>query len=63
VKDAGHIQALFDRPALEHALAFADRYLKGKDAVVAGAGSASSQAKQTSETADSPRAGGASDGQ
>lgn len=28
VKDAGHIQALFDRPALERGLAFADRYLK-----------------------------------
>jgi hypothetical protein len=29
VKDAGHIQALFDRPALEKGLAFADKYLKG----------------------------------
>ena len=28
VKDAGHIQALFDRGALEHGLAFADKYLK-----------------------------------
>jgi acetyl esterase/lipase len=28
VKDAGHIQALFDRSALEHGLAFADKYLK-----------------------------------
>ena len=28
VKDAGHIQALFDRGALEHGLAFADQYLK-----------------------------------
>jgi triacylglycerol lipase len=28
VKHSGHIQTLFDRPALEHALAFADRYLK-----------------------------------
>jgi acetyl esterase/lipase len=28
VKDAGHIQALFDRPALEGGLAFADKYLK-----------------------------------
>lgn len=28
IKDAGHIQALFDRPALEHGLAFADKYLK-----------------------------------
>lgn len=27
VKDAGHIQALFDRGALEHGLAFADKYL------------------------------------
>jgi acetyl esterase/lipase len=28
VKDAGHIQALFDRGALDHGLAFADKYLK-----------------------------------
>jgi pimeloyl-ACP methyl ester carboxylesterase len=28
VKDAGHIQALFDRGALEHGLAFANKYLK-----------------------------------
>ena len=28
VNDAGHIQALFDRGALEHGLAFADKYLK-----------------------------------
>jgi triacylglycerol lipase len=28
VKDAGHIQALFDRGALEHGFAFADKYLK-----------------------------------
>ena len=28
VKDAGHIQALFDRTALDHGLAFADKYLK-----------------------------------
>jgi acetyl esterase/lipase len=28
VKDAGHIQALFDRGALENGLAFADKYLK-----------------------------------
>jgi acetyl esterase/lipase len=28
VKDAGHIQALFDRGALERGLAFADKYLK-----------------------------------
>jgi acetyl esterase/lipase len=27
IKDAGHIQALFDRSALEHGLAFADKYL------------------------------------
>jgi acetyl esterase/lipase len=27
IKDAGHIQALFDRGALEHGLAFADKYL------------------------------------
>jgi len=36
VKDAGHIQALFDRTALEHALAFADRYLKASGNTVAG---------------------------
>jgi triacylglycerol lipase len=30
VKDAGHIQALFDRTALEHGLAFADKYLKAE---------------------------------
>ena len=28
MKDAGHLQALFDPGAMEHALAFADRYLK-----------------------------------
>src|SRR6476660_3963488 len=28
VKDAGHIQALFDRSAMERGLAFADKYLK-----------------------------------
>lgn len=28
VKNAGHIEALFDRTALEHGLAFADKYLK-----------------------------------
>jgi acetyl esterase/lipase len=32
VKDAGHIQALFDRAALEHGLAFADKYLKAQTA-------------------------------
>jgi acetyl esterase/lipase len=32
VKDAGHIQALFDRGALEHGLAFADKYLKSEAA-------------------------------
>lgn len=36
VKDAGHIQTMFDRAALEHALAFADRYLKGDGASLAG---------------------------
>jgi acetyl esterase/lipase len=30
VKDAGHIQALFDRGALERGLAFADKYLKAE---------------------------------
>ncbi len=30
VKDAGHIQALFDRTALDHGLAFADKYLKAE---------------------------------
>jgi acetyl esterase/lipase len=29
VKDAGHVQALFDRGALEHGFSFADKYLKG----------------------------------
>ncbi len=37
VKDAGHIRAIFHRPAVEQAMAFADRYLKTKDAIVAGA--------------------------
>jgi acetyl esterase/lipase len=30
VKDAGHIQALFDRSAMERGLAFADKYLKAE---------------------------------
>jgi acetyl esterase/lipase len=30
VKDAGHIQALFDRDSLQHGLAFADKYLKAE---------------------------------
>ncbi len=38
ISDAGHIQALFDQNALERGLAFADRYLKSKDAGVNGAG-------------------------
>jgi acetyl esterase/lipase len=37
VKDAGHVQALFDRNALERGLAFADRYLKPHDDDVAAA--------------------------
>jgi acetyl esterase/lipase len=36
VKNAGHIHTLFDRQALENSLAFADRYLKPKEAVLAG---------------------------
>jgi acetyl esterase/lipase len=40
VKDAGHIQTIFDRPAVERAIAFADRYLKPQNAAVAGTGSA-----------------------
>src|SRR3954470_14625330 len=32
VKNAGHIQALFDRGTLEHGLAFADKYLKSEPA-------------------------------
>jgi acetyl esterase/lipase len=35
VKDAGHIQAIFNRPAIEHAIAFSDRYLKSKQTVAA----------------------------
>jgi triacylglycerol lipase len=37
IKDAGHIQALFDRGALEHGLAFADKcLLKNGDALAKG---------------------------
>jgi acetyl esterase/lipase len=37
VKDAGHIQALFDRTALDHGLAFADKYLKAETTTKASA--------------------------
>jgi acetyl esterase/lipase len=47
INDAGHIQALFDHNALERGLAFADRFLKTKDAALTGAadGPARSTAK------------------
>lgn len=38
INDAGHIQALFDQNAMQRGLAFADRYLKTKDAGLNGAG-------------------------
>jgi acetyl esterase/lipase len=41
VKNAGHIQALFDRGALESGLAFADKYLKSEKASKPPAGSQS----------------------
>jgi triacylglycerol lipase len=37
VKNAGHIQALFDRGALEHGLEFADKYLKAEPGIKASA--------------------------
>jgi hypothetical protein len=30
IKNAGHLQALFDQGAIDHAFAFADRYLKNE---------------------------------
>ena len=65
VKDAGHIQTLFDRGAMEHALAFADRYLKANVAMVTAAGDG--PARSTHLSRDTAAAGtgtsGAADGQ
>ena len=36
IKNAGHIEALFDRGALEHALSFADKSLKGEGVAAKG---------------------------
>lgn len=59
VKDAGHIQTLFDRGALEHGLAFADRYLKGATGSLVGAGDGPAHsAKQLSEKPASATGGG-----
>jgi acetyl esterase/lipase len=61
VKDSGHIQTIFDRTALEHALAFADHHLKGSD--TAGAGKGPAHGEDTAGAAAGGPTGGASDGQ
>src|SRR5262249_1837497 len=57
IKEAGHIQALFDRGALEHGLAFADKYLlKNGDAIAKSSvpgpptGAAKDEIKKPAET-------------
>jgi len=62
VKDAGHMQALFDRPVLEGGLAFLDRYLKLVDSTVSGkaevAGPAASGKTPGHSSGDSQTGGG-----
>ncbi len=50
VKNSGHIQTLFDRGAVDHALSFADRYLKGREATRGGDGDAPARAEEVIST-------------
>lgn len=61
VKDTGHIEAIFNRPAIEHAFAFADKYLKTKDAATANAMAKTAATKPVDQVIHSSR-GETSDG-
>ncbi|HEX5471422.1 MAG TPA: alpha/beta hydrolase [Lacipirellulaceae bacterium] len=65
VKGAGHIQAIFSRPAVERAMGFADRYLKPKNPIMAGADRARATHTDHDKAADRELSGaqsGAADG-
>jgi acetyl esterase/lipase len=47
IQNAGHIQALFDRDALQHGLAFADRYLKSREGALGKSGTDAAAASRT----------------
>jgi acetyl esterase/lipase len=60
IKNAGHLQAIYDRGALQHALAFADKYLKADSAVVASGNSPKQAGWQAASVSDgrAPAGGG-----
>lgn len=61
VKDAGHVQAMFDRPVLEGGLAFIDKYLKPADASFRGKSLAAEPAasgKTSNRSSNASQAGG-----
>lgn len=58
IKDAGHMQALFDHGAIEHALTFADRYLKAAPVTgSAGAEPSTSSGRARAEASSNKTAG------
>lgn len=61
IKNAGHLQALFDEGAINHAFAFADRYLKNEHPQQVVAGDAAELHGDALKTA--PASKGAGDGQ
>jgi acetyl esterase/lipase len=65
VKDSGHLHTMFDRGALEHALDYADRYLKAEETKTAASGGddAAHADVSTDKAANSLRKGESSDGQ
>jgi dienelactone hydrolase len=62
IKNAGHLQALFDQGAIDHAFAFGDRYLKNEHSQHLAADKTSKSSPSDASTAATPTNGGA-DGQ